>query len=306
MAQAVKKGECCMISPTYILTADWHLREDTPVCRTDDFVTTQFRKMDFVADLQRKYCCPVLHAGDLFHKWKPSPWLISKTIEHLPEDFYTVLGNHDLPYHKVDEWQKCGVFTLFMAGSLHVLPFGHYGAPFKRLVCNNEHIDRELDYDDVFVLHQFVCIGNEGYTWTTPSDTVKALFRNEKLKRFKLLLTGDNHIPFTRTTTSGRLLVNPGPLTRQTVKDHAPRVYLYYHRTNEIRPVWIPCEDDAVDDSHIVDANNRDNRLDAFVEGLDTDWERGGGFLVNLRNYRKKNKVSDKVWGIIERSVEVE
>jgi N-acetylmuramoyl-L-alanine amidase len=40
--------------------------------------------------LQEKHQCPVFHAGDLFDYWKPSPWLISKAIEHLPDKFYTI------------------------------------------------------------------------------------------------------------------------------------------------------------------------------------------------------------------------
>lgn len=96
-------------------------------------------------------------------------------------------------------WQKCGVFTLLKAGLLNVLPFGHYGDPFKRLSsADDDYVQSPLDHDDVFVLHKFVCLGTEGYTWTTASDAVKALFRNEKLKRFKLIFTGDNHVAFTK------------------------------------------------------------------------------------------------------------
>ena len=51
-----------------ILTGDWHLREDTPICRTDDFQTAQWEKVRIISDLQKKYNCPVIHSGDLFHQ----------------------------------------------------------------------------------------------------------------------------------------------------------------------------------------------------------------------------------------------
>ena len=54
------------------------------------------------SDLQQKYDCPVYHAGDLFDYWKPSPALLAKTMEHLPKDFYTAYGNHDLPQHNIE------------------------------------------------------------------------------------------------------------------------------------------------------------------------------------------------------------
>ncbi|KKL99820.1 hypothetical protein LCGC14_1810530, partial [marine sediment metagenome] len=86
------------MKPDLILTSDWHLREDTPICRTDDFWSAQWNKVDQVMALQSKYDCPILHAGDLFHHWKPSPYLLSETIDHLQGSrFYTVYGQHDLP-----------------------------------------------------------------------------------------------------------------------------------------------------------------------------------------------------------------
>ena len=101
-----------MKNPTAILTGDWHLREDSPTCRTDDFWTTQWEKVDFVSDLQKKYNCQVIHSGDLFNHWKPSPYLLNKTMRHIPKEFYTVYGNHDLPQHNIELADKCGINVL--------------------------------------------------------------------------------------------------------------------------------------------------------------------------------------------------
>ena len=43
--------------PNLILTADWHLREDQPVCRTDDFWKAQWAKIDFINDLAEHEGC---------------------------------------------------------------------------------------------------------------------------------------------------------------------------------------------------------------------------------------------------------
>ena len=83
--------------PDLILTSDWHLREDQTICRTDDFWQAQWNKVKQVAAIQEKYDCPVVHAGDLYHYWKPSPNLLRETITRLPKSFFSIFGNHDLP-----------------------------------------------------------------------------------------------------------------------------------------------------------------------------------------------------------------
>ena len=112
--------------PTAILTSDWHLREDTPICRTDDYWNAQWKKVNFISKLQEKYDCPVIHAGDLFDKWKPSPWLLSTTISILPKKFYTIFGQHDLPQHSLDLEHKSGINTLRQAKSLTVIDGYHW------------------------------------------------------------------------------------------------------------------------------------------------------------------------------------
>ena len=82
-------------TPSAILCGDFHLREDTPVCRTDDFWAAQWDKVLEIKELQEKYKCPVIHSGDLFNHWKPSPYLLSTTMWGMPEHFHTIYGNHD-------------------------------------------------------------------------------------------------------------------------------------------------------------------------------------------------------------------
>ena len=115
------------LPPDVILTSDWHLREDQPTCRTDDFQKAQWKKVDFISDLQKKYDCMVLCAGDVYEYWKPSPNLLSETIKHLPKKFCTILGNHDLPQHNLDLAYKSGVYTLFTGGHLMILEGCHWG-----------------------------------------------------------------------------------------------------------------------------------------------------------------------------------
>jgi len=125
--------------PDAILTADWHLREDTPTCRTDDFWEAQWNKVDQICQLQVKYNdCPILHAGDLFDHWKPSPFLLSTALLYLPEigrEFWTIYGNHDLPNHSIELAKKTGMMTLVNALAIEILPGCHCVVPSRGPLC---------------------------------------------------------------------------------------------------------------------------------------------------------------------------
>ena len=107
-----------------ILTSDWHLREDTPICRTDNYWEVQWKKVDYISKLQKQYNCLVLHAGDLFDHWKPSPRLLREIILHIPDTFFTVYGQHDLPQHSLELTNKCGINVLQAANKLRVFENG--------------------------------------------------------------------------------------------------------------------------------------------------------------------------------------
>lgn len=282
--------------PDAILTSDWHIREDQPTCRTDDFELAQWKKIDIIKHLQQQYDCPVLHAGDLFHHWKPSPYLLSKTMEHLPDKFFTVYGQHDLPQHNLDLAHKCGINTLATAELLRVLDECHWGQKPEVI----SWID-PLYKQTVLVWHRMTYIGKPPYPGCT-DPVAGALLR--KYPQFSLILTGDNHIPFT-TEHEGRLLVNPGSLTRQTASqaDHRPRVYLWYADTNTVEPYYLTIDPEVVSREHIERKEQRDDRIDAFVSQLDGQWDIGLSFEENLQQFIQANQIKSSVVEIINKAI---
>jgi len=277
--------------PDAILTSDWHLREDTPICRIDDFEQAQWNKVKFVSQLQKQYNCPVLHAGDLFHHWKPSPFLLTKTIEYLPAEFYTVLGQHDIPQHNLELKYKSGVYTLYKAGKLTILSYCHFG--------------EEPSKDSL----SFVITGKKILVWHHLTYQIKPFPDAKygmatgilmKYKDYDLILTGDNHIPFVEKYEN-RILVNPGSLTRQTAAQisHKPRVYLWYAETNSVEPVFLPIEEDVISKEHLEESEKRDERIMAFVSRLNTNWNIELSFEDNLESLFTSNNVNPKIKSII-------
>lgn len=288
-------------TPTAILTSDWHLREDTPICRIDNYWITQWSKVSFISQLQRQYNCPVLHAGDLFDKWKPSPYLLRQTIESIPDKFYTVYGQHDLPQHSLELTNKSGINVLLAAGKLKLLLIGkHWG---QEPNPKEKSTIRMFANRDVLVWHKMNYQGKKPWPGCTDPIATSLL---RKYPQYDLIVTGDNHKSFSEEY-EGRWLVNPGSLMRMNADqvNHHPCVYAWYAETNTISLIPLPHEPDVISRDHIEKKEERDNRIDAFISKLDTNYEAEMSFEQNLAQFFKVNQVRESVKQIIYKSLEI-
>jgi predicted phosphodiesterase len=279
-----------MRRPDAIFTADWHLRSTTPVCRTDkDFQKSMWEKVLWIKGLQIKYKCPVLHAGDLFDVWKEPHWLVSKTIRNLPQSFYTVFGNHELPQHSLANMDKSALWTLVVGGHVNLLK-GHYG--------DKEPEGLEIKGRKILMLHVYTYIGNEPWPGCTHPKAHAVL---NKYKDYDVIVTGDNHQSFTQKAPGHRLLVNPGSLMRQDADqiDFEPVVYFWYADSNKAVPVPIPIKKGVVTREHIETKNENDEMLDAYVSRMNMDWELSANFDVNIEMYLNTNRVRKQVKEIV-------
>jgi predicted phosphodiesterase len=277
-----------------IFCSDMHLREDTPVCFVGDFQKEQWDAVDCIYDLQTKHNCGVYHAGDLFHHWKPSPWLLSMTIQHLPKKFFTIFGQHDLPSHQLSLVDKCGIQTLHLAQSLTILPGCHWGQEPEGYL--------PIAGKKVLVWHHLTYLtkpfpGAEG-------GMAEGLLR--KYPMYDLIVTGDCHQSFT-VEYQGRRLVNPGNLTRQTADqaDFQPRVALWFASDNSIEWVNLPIQKDVISREHLEVKEQRDARIDTFVSSLNGDYKTEMSFEQNLEQFFKTNQIRESVKSIIYKSIDV-
>lgn len=290
--------------PDFIITGDWHLRDDIPICRIDDYQKAQWCAMDFIADLQSKYHCPVLQPGDVLHRWKPSPWLLSQALLHMPS-IYAVAGNHDLPKHQIDLLYKSGFETLKLANKISchkMVEKGKaiiYGFPYGQKLVNHKHKE---GYRNIAVAHTMVWKKDLPYPGCTAGDAKSLL---KKMESYSVVITGDNHEAFVEEY-EGRLLVNCGSLMRMTAAqvDHKPRVYLYYIEDNTIEEVLIPIEEGVISREHLDIEEERSERISAFVSRLDDDWDVGLDFPKNMEEFFGKNEVKKSVKNLVWECVE--
>jgi len=275
-----------------ILMGDVHLREDVPVCRTDDFLQVQLEKLYFINTLQKKHRCPILCSGDLFDKAKPSLEFASSISKNIPDNFHTVYGNHDLPNHSLQEQAKCGVYNLWVNDRLQVLT----GTHFNQTPTTHSF---EIEGRKILVWHVMTYKSELPYPGCTD---MKARSILHKYPEYDLILTGDNHTPFTQTY-QGRLLVNPGSMMRQTADqiDYKPAVWLYYADTNTVEPVYLPINVGAVTREHLDVIEQKENRILAFIETLNKEGLDFVNFQQNLRVFLQKNQTNEKVIDIINK-----
>lgn len=285
--------------PTAILTGDWHLRETQPIARTDDFWEAQWDKVQQIKELQEKYDCPVWMAGDLFHHWKPSPYLLTETISRLPARMNVVAGNHDLPQHNMDLLHKSGLQTLVKAGAVTLLEGTHWGEePF-----HGTFLIPSVTHDKVIaVWHVMTYVGEKPWPGCTDLNARQIL---EKYPQFALILTGHNHKTFVKEI-DGRLLVNPGSLTRQTTDqiNHKPCVFLWYAEDNTVKQVFLKIKPGVISREHLERAEKRDARITAFVERLTGSWKSTVSFEDNLERFRQNNQVRSSVMDIVYKSID--
>jgi len=286
-----------------ILTADIHLTETTPISRTDNYVEAQDRKLAFLKQLETQYDCPVIDAGDIFDYWKASPWLIARAYKNLPSEIYTIPGNHDLPEHSMQQYEKSALHVLEVALAIRRLS----KTPYDRrdfTIAGFAYGEKLEDVNaDIVVIHDLVYEGNPpwpnavGYQ---PKDLFKIFTKP------RLILTGHYHMALVAKSKDGRLVVNPGSMMRMTIvqKDYKPRCYLYNFDDNEVEPVYFPIEEEVFDDRHIVEPKEKEERLSAFIEKLNMEWDLRLSFRANLETFFKKNKVNKKVEGLIWQSLE--
>lgn len=285
--------------PDAIIVGDIHYRDDQPICRTDDFWETQKRKAQWLCDLWERLDRPmVLQPGDVFHRWKSSPQVIRAVLEYLPP-MVTIPGNHDLPAHNLELYDKSALavvgkagngWTILMGGVLElpkpfpiIVPFPWGDEPYNPR--GEDKLRRAMLAHTMIVKDPQPFEGEQAHAYL------------RRMVGYDLIVTGHNHQQIV-AQRGDRLLVNPGGFTRQTADEaeHKPHVFLWYAEKNRLEPVPIPIEPNVVTREHLATKELRDERIAAFVESLvEEEIEIGVNFLENVMRALESNKVREMV-----------
>jgi len=291
-----------------LLTADWHLREDSPEAWVGDYPKAQKDALEFIGGIQEENdWCPVVVAGDFYDKWKVSHEFENWVMKNLPKGKILVVpGQHDLRNHNIDYMNQTAISVLRNSGRIRLLGSEPFLAGEDADVIiqgfpwgSDLRTKGRAKYEGrrVAVAHVMT------YRRVTPYPGCKADQAHiimDKLSKMDLIVTGDNHETFT-VEREERLLVNPGSLMRIKADqiDHKPSVFLWYAESNSVEQVFLPQTKGDVSREHIEIEKVRDKRVEAFVKKLKGGVEIGLSFENNLKEFMDANDVKKPVRAII-------
>lgn len=288
-----------------VIASDLHIRSSRPISRVDDYIKAQETKLRFIFDLCQREQVPLVVGGDFGDKSQWSNNLLSWFLNIIYDydiEIYTVLGQHDLPQHRLDKWRNSGLGILDLIGVVKVLTKPVYFDNFILIGSSwGERIlkaKNKKDRKEVLVIHRMIIKGEKLYP---DQDDPQASTFMKKFNNFDLIISGDNHKTFTHKV-DGRILVNAGSMMRQTAGqiDHEPTVFSWDCKTNKVKAIELPVEPDVIDRSHIDNIEERDSRIKAFVERLSKRENITFNYEENIENFLRDNKISksikNKVW----------
>lgn len=300
-----------------LFTADMHLRDTVPPCRTDDFMQAQWDKVREVAEIVKKENLYWVDAGDIFHVARPSYRLVNEFIERLRTwgvgiDL-AILGNHDMPAHNPDRknMDDTAWYTLLASGLIKSWRYGQDGF-ILNCAFGNVLID-PVDYGQVPChqcededTHKYVCVlhdmvfendmaaipGIDNY-WTP--EKLHKIFGGD----FDYFVCGHNH----KSWQKGNVF-NVGSLTRQTadMEGHKPSVVIL--NANGMERRYLKYSQGVVSRAHLDKQEAQENQISSFVESLENNEEISLSFEGNVQIVMNKVKpekgVEIKVRGAME------
>ena len=277
-----------------IITADWHLRKDKPRCRLDtDWIETQRSQIMEVSHYANDYSCPVIIVGDIFNKSVVPEEITNLFIQFcstVKKGVYIVAGNHDLPYHSMDNVLDSSIGIILTIASkmnskylktldeMDGIVWNHFGQDFiKKDDCT------------IIALHQLVFESVKDMPPNVEASTAQELLDQYPYANY--IFTGDMHKSFHYISSDNRHVVNPGHLNRQTADQiNDPIVYFVDTEENIVEELAITDLSELVTDEYLKKEAAREDRIEAFIEKVQSTDSVTLSFIDNIEQAIQKNK----------------
>lgn len=292
----------------FINFSDSHLRKQIPRCRLDtDWIAFQEGQLQFIADEANKRGCCIIHNGDIFNNAVVSDEIVNMFLKFAPkveQGVYFIAGNHDLLQHSLRNINESSIRLLISIAESMESP---YLRPMQELPISWAHFGQEIQKPntDILFLHRLV--------FKTPKDlppNVDAITAQDLLdeySQYKWIFTGDAHSPFIYKSKDGRYVVNPGHMNRQKIDElSAPLCYFVDTDKELIETILIPDDIELVTDSYTKKEEERETRIEAFVETVQSTEDISLSFIDNIEKALEENKsvLNEKTVSVIRELIE--
>ena len=288
----------------FICTADWHIRATRPRCRIDeDWIQTQRQALAQIVKISKEKKAPVMVVGDLFHSNSDVSFECIQMVQQMADELgelYILAGNHDLPYHSSENIEKSAIGVLLNSSRIfNIKTF----TDSEKISASNFDEDDDLNAEIVFK-HTLVFPDAKSIPPNCDGTTAKELL--EEFPNAEWIFTGDYHHNF-HYEKNGRHVVNSGCLLRQAsdFKDYQCGVYFVDTDKNIVEFIPIIDSEQLIDDSYILQENEREERIDNFVQKLKDTESVSLDFLANVENALQNNNLDSELKKVVEELLEV-
>lgn len=261
-------------SAVAVVTADLHLRLDPPRCRKpEEFIESQERKLQHLVRRAKQLNVPLLIAGDVFHRAKPPSWAklilwAYKALKKAPR-VVIIPGNHDLPSRSMERLDESalGLLTELLGDRLI----------FGRIPVGEFFHLRLPGLEGTVMTHTFLQGPNEARPWAKETGFAPEDYHGTDER---VIICGDNHQSFSFRDRKGRLWINPGAMTRQSVSE-ARNVPCYYVMFRDERKVFARPEPFPIGKDEEVFLRHSDYleedypKMKEFIEKIKADYQYG-------------------------------
>ena len=290
----------------YIITADWHLRSQRPRCRLDDdWLETQRNALTLIANEAVEHEADVIVLGDIFDSTNETTneviGLVQEfavLLETMNLKLYILAGNHDLPQHNLENIHRSAFNILIYSKNIYHL--GQLkindGKSTMNVSASNFGADDLLNADIVF--KHILCFP-ENEKIPPNDEIVKPSELFVQFENAKYIFTGDYHRQFVYAKGKTKKLINPGCLIRQAadMMDYEPVVFCIEFKNGELTYTTLPIPDDEklVTDEYLEKEEERNNRIEAFIERIIENEQVTFDFIENVHNLLKNNKIESEI-----------
>lgn len=290
-----------------VITADWHLRATRPRCRVDnDWYETQRNAVKQVLDIAVSKKSSVAIVGDIFNSNSDTSFQCIQIIQDFAKELqkhnlhcYILAGNHDLPYHSSENIEKSAVGVLF--NSDNIFPIQALDESCKTLSAPN--FDGEVK-NVKYVFRHILCFPDvKSLPPNVDAITAKELLA--ETPKADYVFTGDYHHSF-HYEKNGKHVINPGCLMRQAsdMKDYQCGVYYVDVDNEEVSFIPIIDKEEFIDDSYILKQEEREERIESFVDKLKDTKNVSLDFIDNVQKAIKDNELSPEMINMLEELLE--
>ena len=299
----------------FLFTTDGHLSSKRPVARKEktdeEYIENQLAKREQLFKYANDIHATILDGGDFFQYWRmdnSSDLMIrlSRLFKKYEINYILNIGNHDLPYHSLDNINQSLIGLLVEMGLVSV---GKEYVNYDVLVHMFNYAEQLVDNSTIDTGYKVAVIHENIFESSVPPymSGYTAQQLAELMPSYDLFLCGHNHQQFV-WNNGKQIIVNGGSTMRLNTKqiDYKPAFWEIAidedvaNPTLRVGNISIVKHEYVIKPDMISDEHLRDKKIETFVEST-KDFAEGEtfDFRKDVENEMEVRKTIDNVRDIV-------